>query len=168
VGKYLFWTTYLMGTIIRLIANQIDEAQGVLNGPPTINPTHTQLAKDHDDHPLHALASQCAMVAVAHIGGMIHDAWTKKDETRPGVSAVQFNAKLFFVHPDRIVPSSSKELLAIQKLMRDFANNPANAGAIARASSRTPDLDHLKKAVEFAKKLTEGASLERLKRMFGF
>lgn len=168
MGKYLFWSTYLMGAIIRLIANQVDEAQGVLNGPPTINPTHTQLAKDHDDHPLHVLAARCAMVAVAHVGGMVNDAWTKTGQEKPSIASVQFNARLFFVHPDRIAINPTKQLVEIQKIVQDFANDPANAGAIARASSRTPDLDHLKKAKEFAEKLTEGATLERLKRMFGF
>ena len=169
MGKFLSWSTYLIGSIIRLIANQIDEAQGVLNGPPTINPTHTQLAKDHDDHPLHVLAAQCAMVAVADVGAMVKAHWTKTDETKPSVAAVLRDAKHFFVHPGLISQSNrTKPLAEIEKLLQDFANNPANAGAIARASSRTPDLDHLKKAKEFGEKLTQGAPLERLKRMFGF
>ncbi len=36
------------------------------------NPSHTQLAKDHSDHPLHSLAAKYAMEAVKQVGEVLH------------------------------------------------------------------------------------------------
>jgi hypothetical protein len=39
------------------------------------NPTHTQLAKDHLDHPLNEIAGYCASVAVKRFAQVVRDVW---------------------------------------------------------------------------------------------
>ncbi|WP_248917236.1 Het-C domain-containing protein [Pseudomonas entomophila] len=45
------------------------------NIDPNAEPTHSQLAKDHDTHPLHELAVWCAKYAVGQVGEKMHRLW---------------------------------------------------------------------------------------------
>lgn len=164
--KYMTWTSFLIGAMIRLIINQIDEGQAVANGPPTTSPTHTQLAKDHDDHPLHVLAANCAQVAVRDIAREMKALWESKPDALAAIQIADV-AESYLVHPELITPTSRPGLIEIQGLIKKFADDPKNAAAIAKASTRTPNLDELKKAKEFGEKLTRGIPLERLRQIFG-
>lgn len=166
IGLYMRFLHFLFGTIAHVLANQIDEAQSLAGGAPTINPTHTQIAKDHDDHPLHSLAANCARVAVGDIGRLMFAAW-RGGPGAPTEAQILNAAESYFVHPDLIALPPTASMGAITKLVEDFAADPANAANIARASSRTPNLDELKEIERKAREITKGIPIERLKQMFG-
>ena len=60
--------------ISEVIAHSIDDAQTLLDAAGT-DPTHSQLAKDHDDHPLHELAALLARAAVRDVGEKLMMYW---------------------------------------------------------------------------------------------
>jgi len=65
--------------ILNLIGNSVDDVQTLIGGNPMLtgstNPTHSQLAKDHDVHPLHTLATLMARVAVRNVGVAMYKHW---------------------------------------------------------------------------------------------
>jgi len=164
VMRFLHW---LCGVIARLLANQIDEAQTLTGPGRTVNPTHTQIAKDHDDHPLHALAARCAMVAVKDVGEMMITAWSKAPGAKSEAEILD-GAERYFVHPDRMTAVQTPGLIAISQEVERFARDPANAAAIQKASTRTPAKDHLDEVMKKAEEITKSIPIERLKGMFGF
>lgn len=167
IGLVIRFAHFLIGTVIRLLANQIDEIQLKLKPGTTINPTHTQIAKDHDDHPLHVLAATCAEIAVTDIGRRMKDIWD--NGVTPGRrDALLSRAGLYFQHPEFLFTGpQTNELTLIVDRINGFANDPANAAAIARASTKSALDSHLTEAKEFADRATKNFSLERLKQLFG-
>ncbi|HEY6559851.1 MAG TPA: HET-C-related protein [Polyangiaceae bacterium] len=171
LGAVMRFLTWLYGVVARLLANQIDEAQILLrDGKPTTSPTHTQLAKDHDDHPLHRLAAKCAQIAVRDIGDLMFVAWKQRPPGVPVPTEAQIlnTAESYLVHPDLIALPPTAGLAAITRQVEAFAKDPANAGAIQRASTRTATVDHLGELQRRAEELTKFIPIDRLKRMFGF
>ena len=63
-----------------------------------LHPTHSQLSKDHDDHPLHVLAANMAMGVVAEVGGLMDKVWAGHATVEKMVQA----ALQYFVHPEDI------------------------------------------------------------------
>jgi hypothetical protein len=63
-----------------------------------LHPTHSQLSKDHDDHPLHLLAAHMAMEVVTEVGGLMAERW----KGRASMEAVVRAALKYFVHPEDI------------------------------------------------------------------
>lgn len=171
IGTFGKVINYAFGVIIRLLANQIDEYQTLTANTATINPSHTQLAKDHDDHPLHLLAADCAKIAVADIGQQVKEIWDGKNSLPKfeAITAVQKAASAYFVHPDLIVkpPVGSAKLNEIISTVEAFAKSPVNAGKISQASKRSQLEEHLDKAKEYADRATESIPIERLKQIFG-
>lgn len=87
------------GSAIRDASNEIGHGQQALAGE-TQWPTHTQLAKDHDDHPIHDLAARLAIHAVRGVGRAIRDAW--ESPPRATADEVVAVATSYIVHPWRI------------------------------------------------------------------
>jgi hypothetical protein len=170
LGAVMRFLTWLYGVVARLLANQIDEVQSVTGGGPTINPTHTQIAKDHDDHPLHTLAAKCAQIAVRDVGDLMFVAWKKAPPGVPVPTEAQIlnTAEGYFVHPELIPLPPTAGLAAITRQVETFANDPANAAAIRLASTRTPTTDHLLELKKRADELSKSIPIDRLRRMFGF
>lgn len=170
IGQLMRFLNWLMGATVRLIGNQIDEYQVFTDPAPSLNPTHTQLAKDHDDHPLHVLAAECAKSAVKDIGERMAAIWKKPPAERAALTAELLDrAESYFVHPDLVVtsPGPPDNQVAIIDIVQRFANDPANAAAIARAGKRTVLDEHLRDAEEFGKRVTKSIPIERLKEIFG-
>jgi LysM repeat protein len=65
---------FVFGMILRAIADQIKKAQTEQN-PESTNPTHTQVGKDHYDHPFHELAATLAQTAVTDVGTAMAQYW---------------------------------------------------------------------------------------------
>src|SRR5690606_10937993 len=69
--------------LLLLVGNSVDDAQTMLGRDPntdsSVDPTHSQLGKDHDDHPFHALAAKLAMHAVSQVGHAMNGRWSGKD-----------------------------------------------------------------------------------------
>lgn len=87
------------------------------------NPSHSQLAKDHDHHHLHDLAAQLAMIAVRDTGEAMKAYWNGNKTSDP-VSV----AKKYIVHPKKM-----------QKNIADKLDNWStnNLARIVRSESKT-------------------------------
>lgn len=83
--------------LARWIGNMIDDVQS-LHENPNINgstdPTHSQLAKDHPEHPFHYLAGQLAQVAVEEVAKAMVNHWEYRDGSNPMALATAY-----FAHP---------------------------------------------------------------------
>jgi outer membrane protein OmpA-like peptidoglycan-associated protein len=100
--------TTKLGYLLHEAANTVDDYQTqYANGPNPENPTHTQLAKDHDDHPLHELAALCAQELVQTVGRAMADAWNQKLSLRE----LQELAGSYFVHPHLITTGVARTVL---------------------------------------------------------
>jgi len=95
-----------------------------LKDPSSTHPTHSQLAKDHDDHPLHTLTAHLAMGAVRDVGGLMAQVWKKQRD----VDAVVQAALKYIVHPEDIHETATDGRAWILKMTRAWAK--ANAPAI--------------------------------------
>ncbi|MGE6386535.1 HET-C-related protein [Pseudomonas sp. NPDC078416] len=84
--------------VLTWIGNSVDDAQTLLgsdpNVDPTLEPSHSQLSKDHAEHPLHDLAALLATEAVRNVAQSMVDYWAGK----PGADPVAV-ASAFFCHP---------------------------------------------------------------------
>lgn len=170
IGVLMRFLNWLMGALVRLIANQIDEYQVFTKPEESFAPTHTQIAKDHDDHPLHQLAAKCAMSAVQDIGHRMAEIWAKPADERLTLAQTLLDrAESYFVHPDLVVtsPGPPDNQVAVINIVRTWANDPGNQAAIVRSGKRTVLDEHLREAEEFGKRVTKGIPIERLKEIFG-
>ncbi|MFJ4144047.1 HET-C-related protein [Pseudomonas sp. NPDC089734] len=81
------------------LGNSVDDFQTALGDDPntsgSTDPSHSQLAKDHAEHPLHSLAARLAERAVLQVGQAIRGQWHNKADVVP---AAQVAAR-FFAHP---------------------------------------------------------------------
>ena len=84
--------------VLTWIGNSVDDAQTLLgsdpNTDPTLEPSHSQLSKDHAEHPLHDLAALLATEAVRKVAQSMVDYWAGKPEADPVAVA-----SAFFCHP---------------------------------------------------------------------
>jgi hypothetical protein len=85
---------------LALFVNSSVDRKQTCNGNPnedaSIDPTHSQLGKDHDDHPLHELAAIMAERAVQDVGEVMLAYWLRKDT----LFTPQQAAKRYFCHPN--------------------------------------------------------------------
>lgn len=88
----------LQSSLLTLVGNSVDEAQTWLGGDPnkdgSTDPSHSQLAKDHADHPLHEPAGLLASQASARVAKAMLDHWN----SRPGEDPLAIAAS-YFTHP---------------------------------------------------------------------
>jgi len=134
------------------IAGYIDEVQtAFLEDASSDDPTHTQLAKDHDDHPLHALAATLAQGAVEDVGRVMQRAWAG----RATEDEVVLTASRYFLHPTQVDVKGSAGwmLTTVEKWMR----NPANKSALGRLGSKSWVQHQLKEAREHVEELRKTA-----------
>ncbi|MBX8492389.1 hypothetical protein K5D34_23730 [Pseudomonas cichorii] len=112
------------------LGNSIDDVQTALGDDPntsgSTDPSHSQLAKDHAEHPLHSLAALLAEKAVLQVGQAILGQWLNKD----GAEHPAHVAAKFFAHP---MDSNWQDAL-----VRDWASK--NPGQVKHATAKS-DLD---------------------------
>ena len=87
------------------------------------NPSHSQLAKDHDHHHLHDLAAQLAMIAVRDTGEAMKAYWNGNKTSDP-VSV----ARKYIVHPENMS-------INIEEYIKKWSKN--NLARIVRSESKT-------------------------------
>jgi hypothetical protein len=87
------------------------------------NPSHSQLAKDHDHHHLHDLAAQLAMIAVRDTGEAMKAYWNGNKTSDP-VSV----ARKYIVHPENMP-------INIEEYIKKWSKN--NLARIVRSESKT-------------------------------
>lgn len=121
-----------MQGLTTLFGNSVDDAQTVFGEDPntsgSTDPSHSQLAKDHAEHPLHQLAALLAETAVLRVGQAMLGHW----EQKPGVQDPTQMTAQYFTHP---MDSSWQDAL-----VREWAKN--NPGLVKRATSKS-ELDNL-------------------------
>ncbi|GAB7532653.1 hypothetical protein PS3A_50680 [Pseudomonas sp. 3A(2025)] len=119
------YKTVLQG-LLTLLGNSIDDAQTLLGGDPHSNgssdPSHSQLAKDHAQHPLHEPAAMLAGIAITHVAQAVLDHW----QGVPGEDPLAV-ASRYFKHPN---DSDWQD-----KPLAEWAEQ--NAARIERANSST-------------------------------
>ncbi|WP_308197959.1 HET-C-related protein [Anaeromyxobacter oryzisoli] len=108
VAKVVAVVQGLLGGAVRAMAGQIDDAQtAFLRDPSSTDPTHSQLAKDHDDHPLHVLAARLAGMASKEVAAAVQGAWSG----RGGRDEPLRTAAQYLIHPARIQAGTAPELI---------------------------------------------------------
>jgi hypothetical protein len=128
------WIRAKIGTGVRESAEkQAKAAQAFFNDPRSTAPTHSQLAKDHDDHPLHAIAAKCAKLMVADVGLAMRDVWFGQ----LSVNALVDRALAYMVHPNDIDLAVESGQRRIFKLIEAFADTNASVLPLL-------DLPHMK------------------------
>lgn len=88
----------VMKDVLTLFGNHVGDWQTRYGQDPhgngSTDPTHSQLAKDHAEHPLHLLAASLAAHAVRHVGDAMAAYWAGDVEADPVAVA-----KSYFAHP---------------------------------------------------------------------
>jgi hypothetical protein len=151
VEKYL-WITSLplqvlgnaygtvMQGVLKLAGNSVDDYQTLFGDDPntsgSTDPSHSQLSKDHGEHPLHTLASLLAQEAVKTVAQTMTEQWSGQSKTNPATVAAAYFAhpmdtvwqdaivkEWAIANPDLIRRSASKnELDKIHDQLRESAN----------------------------------------------
>ncbi|WP_250655781.1 type VI secretion system tip protein TssI/VgrG [Alkalimarinus coralli] len=105
VAQFALKTMHNMSYLFALVANfsihhllntlshSIDDVQTLVDATGT-NPTHSQLAKDHDHHHFHEIAALLAREAVRDIGRHMKGFWDRNPTARP-----VDKASLYIAHP---------------------------------------------------------------------
>ncbi|MGE8167625.1 HET-C-related protein [Pseudomonas putida] len=90
---------FTMRSILKWVGDSIDEIQTLSghnpNETPGLHPTHSQLAKDHTNHPFHELAAYLAIYAVEQVGRSMYRYWQGETERDPASVALSF-----ILHPE--------------------------------------------------------------------
>ncbi|MEB0040394.1 MULTISPECIES: HET-C-related protein [unclassified Pseudomonas] len=123
----------VMQGMLGLIGNSIDDAQTHFGDDPntsgSTDPSHSQLSKDHAEHPLHKLAALLAEEAVKRVAQAMVAHWNGEGEVDPVAMATAF-----FVHP--------MDCTWQDEIIKDWAfNHPY----LVRRSTSKSDLDDLQK-----------------------
>jgi hypothetical protein len=130
-----------VGTVMQGLAtwlgNSVDDAQTLLADDPntsgSTDPSHSQLAKDHAEHPLHMLAAELARKAVLEVGqAVLSTKHGKEGAEHPAVVAARY-----FTHP---MDSEWQDAV-----VREWAKE--NPGNVLRAT-RKSDLQHGQKQLQ--------------------
>ncbi len=94
VGQGLkFFPSLLMNMLLKSLSHETKNRQSTNYGT---NPSHTQLAKDSDDHPLNPLAGYLAFLAVGKMTEMMKSCWYGKIDVE---QIIDYAKKHYFVHP---------------------------------------------------------------------
>jgi Heterokaryon incompatibility protein Het-C len=141
------FATVMQGAL-KVLGNSIDDVQTLVDDNPNISgstdPSHSQLAKDHAEHPLHLLAATLAKEAVMRVAQAMLGYWEGKE----GVDPIAV-ATAYFVHP----MDSSWQDQTVAQWARD---NPS----LVRRSTLKSELD----TVQHRLKDAQSQALRRLAR----
>lgn len=106
IAKFLHYTVgsvanannMVFNFLIQQVGAHVDDAQVVGKGDPNLtgstDPSHSQLAKDHDTHPFHTLAAELAGFAITNVGRALDKRWDGDIAADPAKIASSF-----LVHP---------------------------------------------------------------------
>lgn len=135
-GEYL---ATRLAFVVDQLADGIKRAQDELNlQPSSTDPTHTQLAKDGPDHPLHELAAECSKIVVSEMGARMKNAWWPGPGLPPMHSpAVTVLANIVLIHPRDLTIASAGPMGEVLRTIQVWAMNPSNAEKLKRACSRS-------------------------------
>ena len=87
--EFLFgWASDALGKLLEQLSGLIDDIQTFADSEGIAEPTHSQMSKDHDVHPLHVLAAGLAKQAVGEVGKVMMDAFRGTGSLEQVLSAV--------------------------------------------------------------------------------
>ena len=144
------WIKALLGSLMVRAMDGVAAAQILYVNDPTSNdPTHSMLAKDHDDHPLHVMAAKLAQIAARDIAEVMNKSWLGQPTTETPPSA----ALKYLVHPALLHERSrggghplKGGLRLMWEEMIGEASAGGNAGKIKRVEGRKWLLEQFEKA----------------------
>ncbi len=94
--EFLFgWASKAMGKVVEKISGLIDDMQTFADSEGIAEPTHSQMSKDHDVHPLHVLAATLAKIAVENVGKAMMAAY----EENGSLEQVMAEVRKIMTHP---------------------------------------------------------------------
>ncbi|WP_434678144.1 hypothetical protein J3P77_19025 [Pseudomonas sp. R1-18] len=133
-----------MGTVMQGLAtwlgNSVDDVQTFLGDDPntsgSTDPSHSQLAKDHKEHPLHLLAAELARKAVLDVGQAV----LSMEHGKEGAEHPAIVAARYFTHP---MDSEWQDEIVKRWAME-------NRDSVQRATRRSDLLDGQKRLQESA------------------
>jgi outer membrane protein OmpA-like peptidoglycan-associated protein len=122
---FLVATSFATYLLFANASHLVDDAQTLTTKDIGLNPTHSQLAKDHDVHHFHEIAAKVAKMAVEDVGKAMHNHWNGPDKSADPIAV----AKSYIQHP------LDHKHADIDALLREFAvSHPVN---MKRAESWT-------------------------------
>lgn len=90
---------FVYSSLLKLACESVDDQQVIRTGNPNTNgstdPTHSQLAKDHDTHAFHVQAALLAKEAVRNVGNAMAARWTGSNPAADPAAI----AGAYLVHP---------------------------------------------------------------------
>ncbi len=123
----------LVGATMRERVKEIGKFEReVLKNPNSTCPSHSMIAKDHDDNLLHSIAALCAKEAVRDVGTFMRDGWQGKNTP----DQVVIEALKYFIHPDDIDDTLATGPAILLGMIKDFAKaKPAIIPLLDKAHS---------------------------------
>ncbi|WP_428036037.1 HET-C-related protein [Amphritea sp.] len=121
------WIKALMAAALRVAMNVIPQHQQT---PPT-DPTHTQIAKDPDDHPLHPLTASVARTMARQMSALMQQCWSG------AATAAQLEQQVrhYFVHPFQAAALGNSEVNALRQVVQGYIDDTSHQGALQRAAT---------------------------------
>jgi outer membrane protein OmpA-like peptidoglycan-associated protein len=145
-----------LGSAIHDLGTELGHAQLAVTGSG-VYPSHTQLAKDHDDHPLHDLAAQMAI----HSVGATFDAMIANWNGVAGAPDPGAVATSFLVHPFRLTSGTPTGTLI------DIASDWAKANSAKVKQAATPTwIEHHREELRNARKLAKKIAADSMGEKF--
>lgn len=132
-----FFPDVAFNIVLNATDDAIKETQTIVKSYGT-NPSHTQIAKDPDDHPLNELAAFFAIYAVENLGREMIQVWNGTRNIDNVINQIKMN---YFTHPSNVEWTNKQIEKWIEK-DKVFASKN-----IKRAESATFS-EHVKKLVE--------------------
>ncbi|OZG70014.1 hypothetical protein BTA51_28210 [Hahella sp. CCB-MM4] len=113
-------------------AEGIPIQQSIQYDSESVLPSHSQLAKDHDDHHFHSLGIDLGTMATTEIVDSMKQAWDLKAQGDMQGAEAALNQAIdkvngFFVHPDDSTNAT------VHAVISEWVANPQNSAAIERA-----------------------------------
>lgn len=92
---FLVATSFATYLLFSNASHLVDDAQTLTAKDIGLNPTHSQLAKDHDVHHFHEIAAKTAKMAVRDVGNAMYKYWKGLDKAADPIAV----AKSYIQHP---------------------------------------------------------------------
>jgi hypothetical protein len=132
-------------TLQKRIAHQTERDDEIFTDTRSTNPTHSQMSKDHLDHPLNSLAGLCASQAVRELGSALWQiSRLRRIDTPVALNTLMTVVRSLFQHPETMAlrPDNSIEANML-KIVKTWSEKPGSAQNIAKvneAAARKGDL----------------------------
>ena len=108
-----------------------------------VHPTHSQIGKDHDDHPLHTLAAKNAIIMLGDIGKLMFNVWNGSAKEEELLNRIDS----YFTHPYLLDDTTT--IPSLKKMYDEtlqWANT--NPGKLSTAAKYKGGIEHAREELE--------------------